>query len=170
MRNMRLVFSPGPSASLSGSSAEGGLPCFEHEYSRDRLNSLADEWFADYPNLLHCTKILKGRNATFRVEEITADHVLDFGVDLLGGSLDHKDMISEATQSVFDAILSSFALTTIILQILYRVGLVGPKLEPHEAAVWSIMGRRTVTAVEISPKTVVAIHPCYWRVLGIRPL
>ena len=50
----------------------------------------------------------------------------------------------------------------------YKISLVGLKLEHYESVSWSIGGRRSVSAAEIQPGTRVAIHPCFWRTLGVR--
>lgn len=42
----------------------------EGEYSRDRLRSLADEWFADYPNLPEFVQLLEGKQRCFVLSSI----------------------------------------------------------------------------------------------------
>jgi hypothetical protein len=43
----------------------------EGEYSRQRLRSLADEWIADYPDLLVLVDVLNSRPSRFRVQDIS---------------------------------------------------------------------------------------------------
>lgn len=42
----------------------------EGEFSKDRLRALADEWHADYPNLIDCAMILKGKKSPFTVRDL----------------------------------------------------------------------------------------------------
>jgi hypothetical protein len=53
--------------------------------------------------------------------------------------------------------------------VLYRVGIIGLKLETFEAVAWSTSGRRSISFSEIGQNAKVAVHPCFWRSLGINP-
>ena len=56
-----------------------------------------------------------------------------------------------------------------IISLLYRVGVVGLKLERFEGVAWSTSGRRSVSMSEIGQGVKVSIHPCFWRSLGVNP-
>jgi hypothetical protein len=53
------------------------------------------------------------------------------------------------------------------VELFYRIGVVGVKLETHEAFAWSTEGRRSVSTAEIRDDSRISVHPCFWRVLGI---
>src|ERR1017187_4342223 len=58
----------------------------EGEYSRQRLRSLADEWYTDYPQLMATTELLKGRRSHFALSEVALEDCLDLAVKLLADS------------------------------------------------------------------------------------
>jgi hypothetical protein len=141
----------------------------EGEYSRQRLRSLADEWVADYPELLTLVDVLKNRPARFMVQDITDEQCVSLAIRLL----DRKKLIDEELAAALKDIENDPTQTTAfrnwLVVFFYRVSLVGLKLESFEAVTWSAMGRRSVSAAEITPTTKIAVHPCFWRSLGINP-
>lgn len=140
----------------------------EGEYSRERLRALADEWFADYPNLLDFVALLKGREWKFRLTEIAPNDCEEFCLNWMTGAPDHKDdalglMATQVAHGNLDA--NDFRRT--LFQILYRVGLVGLKTESFQKFNWVVVGRVNISPAEITEKTIVSVHPAFWRVLGI---
>ena len=142
----------------------------EGEYSRLRLRSLADEWGSDYPTLLSFVDLLKGRPSCFPLDSISDDDCLNLCVKLHDQGIESKDDLSRAALSLVDAALSCDDFRRAIMVAFYKVSLVGLKLEHYERVSWSIGGRRSVSAAEIQPATRIAVHPCFWRTLGIRGL
>jgi hypothetical protein len=142
----------------------------EGEYSRLRLRSLADEWNADFPYLMLCSDLLKNRSARFPLNDITDEECVDLAVKLIDWR-DKKD-------SEFDKFINEFendpsktdSVRRFLASILYRVGLVGLKLEAYDSFVWSTEGRRSISAAEIRPGVHLSVHPCFWRSLGINPV
>ena len=55
----------------------------EGEYSRDRLRYLADEWHADYQNLINFVMILKKKSPHFRIGDLSDRECEDFCLDFL---------------------------------------------------------------------------------------
>lgn len=51
--------------------------------------------------------------------------------------------------------------------VFYRVGLIGLKTESFQKSNWVSSERGSVSSAEISDTTRVAVHPAFWRVLGI---
>jgi hypothetical protein len=45
--------------------------------------------------------------------------------------------------------------------------MVGLKRESHESFMWTTDGRVRLSSAEISDDVRIAIHPCFWRTLGI---
>lgn len=140
----------------------------EGEYSRHRLRSLADEWYADYPYLMIILDLLKGRSAHFRVESLTDDECVELAIRLMDREIVDED-VSYAVKEIERNTANTDALRRSIAALLYRVGVVGLKLEKFESVVWSSSGRRSISISEISPGTKMSIHPCFWRSLGVNP-
>ena len=139
----------------------------EGEYSRGRLRSIADEWHADYPNLPLAVDILKNRRATFAVASITEVEAQDFAVNLIISEPERQDDILSQANRLFENMIAPRDFLRAIVQIFYRAGIAGLKLEKHESVVWAISGRRTISMAEIGDDTRVIIHPCLWRTLGV---
>lgn len=140
----------------------------EGEYSRKRISSLADEWRADFPNLLKFAELLKGRKPHFPLEEITEAECVDFCLNYCVENNDFNDALSRSAYDVTDGNITPAAFRKILIQVFYLVSLVGLKLERYERTEWSFDGRRRVSDAEIRPDIRVYIHPCFWRTLGVR--
>jgi hypothetical protein len=141
----------------------------EGEYSRQRLRSLADEWVADYPELLTLVETLKNRPARFTVQDITDEQCVSLAIRLLDCKKILDEELVAALRDIENDPTRTTALRNWLVVVFYRVSLVGLKLEAFEAVTWSTMGRRSVSSAEITPTTKVAVHPCFWRSLGINP-
>jgi hypothetical protein len=141
----------------------------EGEYSRLRLRSLADEWQTDYPSLLDFVEILKGRPPQFLLADFSDEDCLAICVRLYDENAIKDDELSRAASSLVNGNAADYSeFRRAIMAAFYRVGLVGLKLENYESVSWSISSRRGVSVSEIGPATRVAVHPCFWRTLGIQ--
>jgi hypothetical protein len=140
----------------------------EHEYSRSRFRSLGDEWFADYPNLLDYAMILKGKPARMAIAEISSQECESFCLEHAVTKVDHPDAFSTGASDVINGVLSITDFRATLIQIFYRVGLVGLKLEPYEEFTWSHNLARTTSPPEISEETKIAIHSMFHRALGTK--
>lgn len=141
----------------------------EGEYSRLRLRSLADEWESDYPSLLGFVDLLKGRPPQFPLEDISDDQCLEICVHLHDENLTGDDELSRAASRLVTGTVGDYEeFRRSVMAAFYKVGLVGLKLEHHEGVSWSISSRRSVSVSEVRPGTRVAIHPCFWRTLGVQ--
>ena len=140
----------------------------EGEYSRQRRRSLADEWSADYPYLMTIFDVLKGRPAQFRIECLTDEECVELAIRLMDEVVGDEDMLS-SIREIEKNPANTDALRRSIVSLLYRVGVVGLKLERFEGVAWSTSGRRSVSISEIGQGVKVSIHPCFWRSLGINP-
>jgi hypothetical protein len=142
----------------------------EGEYSRSRLRAVCDEWRADYPNLGAFTGLVKGQTATFSLGEISADAIEEFCLLFASekANPEESDILSTGASAIVNRLLDAAEFRKTIFRIFYRTGLVGLKLETFESTVFSSSSRRHVEVSEMSDKTKIAIHPAFWRVLGIR--
>ena len=141
----------------------------EGEYSRQRLRSLADEWIADYPQLLTIVDVLKNRPSRFMVQDITDEQCVNIAIRLLDRPHDADAELAEALRDIENNPTQTMGLRNWLVGVFYRVCLIGLKLEAFEAVTWASVGRRSVSAAEITATTKIAIHPCFWRSLGTNP-
>lgn len=142
----------------------------EGVYSPARLRAVADEWAADYPSLLHFTRILKNRAPLFPLEDIddasVSDACLEFAARDPGPT---SCPLGTAALKTANATMGVPEFRRTALDAFYRVGLVGFKLESHEAPHWAYSGRKSISSAELEhPGIRVAVHPAFWRTLGIR--
>jgi hypothetical protein len=141
----------------------------EGEYSRQRLRSLADEWIADYPELMTLVDILKNRPARFVVQNVTDEECLNMAIRLIDGKRGADAQLMDVLRDIDNNPTQTDGFRNWIIGVFYRVSLVGLKLESFESVTWSSVGRRSISTAEITPTTKVAIHPCFWRSLGVNP-
>lgn len=142
----------------------------EHEYSKNRLKSLADEWISDYPNLLYFTRILKSRTQLFPVHEITNDDITETCLEFCVTNQNRQDddPISISARELVEDIRSANSFLQVLLRAFYTTGLIGLKLESYEAVQWSISNDLCDSISEISDKSKISIHPMFWRALGVK--
>ena len=133
----------------------------EHEYSRSRFRSLGDEWFADYPNLLDFALLLKSQPARFTIADLSNEHCADFCLTHSTNEIERKDILSTHAYQVATGVCPVQEFKKVLFQILYRVGLVGLKLEPFEEYTWSHNLARSIPSPDLSEETKVAIHPMF---------
>ncbi len=140
----------------------------EGEYSKDRLRALAEEWFADFPNFIEFAMILKTHPPHFPLDHLTNEECNDFCLNFTIQGCETRDYLSTMASQVVEMALSPIDFRRNLVQVFYRTGLVGLKLESYEKYSWMNSGRTVVSSAEISDKTKVAVHPAFWRVLGIK--
>ena len=139
----------------------------EGEYSKDRIRALADEWYADYPNFIGFAMILKGKKKHFLLKDLKTQECEDFCLDFMIHWDQKKDPLSIMASQVIELSLDPKEFRKSLFQIFYRIGLVGLKLEAFEGYSWIGSRQSVVASAEIDEKTRVAVHPAFYRVLGI---
>jgi hypothetical protein len=141
----------------------------EVSYSQGRLTSLADEWQADYPNLLRYAKLIEGRFSHFKLSEFSKPVVDNFVVEVCG-DLPQNDFLYRFGQEFVDGSRTPHAVVIEVVDVLYRVGLLGIKPEAFNETQWAFSEKSVVTRGQIKPGASIEIHPAYWRALGIKPV
>ncbi len=139
----------------------------EGEYSRQRLRALADEWHADYPGLLDFVDILKKRPPKFSLEQVKYDDIAEL---CLNSAIEHPNdsgILREYARNVAEDLVEVNDFKKEMFMVFYRIGLAGLKLETFESASWVDELGQDVSPSEIDDRTGVAVHPTYWRSLGI---
>jgi hypothetical protein len=142
----------------------------EGEYSRQRLRYLADEWQADYPTLLGFTELLKNRKSQLTLGEITDEEVLGTCFSVVENNNDRQDELTRSAVAVFNDEMPPASFRRVLAAALYRIGMIGLKRERYESFVWTSDGRLRLSSAEMSDETRIAIHPCFWRTLGIQDI
>lgn len=142
----------------------------EAKYSENRLRALADEWSADYPNLIELCLLLKKFPRQFKPSEhreAIADSMIGFLVEFEDQPSERHDYIFHSVQKHFeDGDIDAFIV--FMGKTLYKVGLIGIKHESYSGTSWSFLGDKPL-GFEITPTVTYSIHPAFWRVLGISP-
>ncbi len=140
----------------------------EGEYSRDRLNALYDEWYADYPSLKGFVRILERRPAIFSVSDISDDEWSTLCLDTVAEyELIEGDPLIDSARPVAEGRCGPQSFKRLLLQVLYKVGLIGLKLRPQESIQWCYDGWRNVSTAELTEEARVNIHRLAWRALGV---
>ncbi len=140
----------------------------EGEYSRNRLRSLGDEWSADYPTLLSFTGLFRNRRPYVRLNEISNEEIAELCLEVCVSSAEADDELSVAAAQVVECRPGAVDhFRRVVAVTFYKAGLLGLKTGPTEGYAWALSGRRSISFAEIGPSTSVAIHPMFWRVLGV---
>ena len=142
----------------------------EGEYSRSRLRALADEWSADYPDLLDFLKCLQNHSGSFKAAAVSEKFVEEMCLEMCAENPGSQGSLRQHAMRVVDCVVSGESFRNFLLQVFYRIGLIGLKLQSYEATSWVDERGRSISAAEISGDTTVVIHPTYHRALGIKPV
>lgn len=139
----------------------------EAHYSRLRLRSLQDEWYADYPSLISFADLLKKRPPSFLAREISVPDVEAKCLDCATNAGQAADGMTQWAQKVAVDQMLPVEFRSKLLSVFYRVGLIGVKTETFTAVSWSFLGHSHVSAAEILEDTTIAVNPSFYSVLGI---
>ncbi len=144
------------------------LKIAEGEYSRSRIRALADEWSADYPNLLDFVSILNGRPQSFKLSNITEREIDDVCLNIASEYPQGQGILNQSAIKLTEGIGSSNEIKKLLIQILFKIGLVGLKLQPYEKETWNDDLGKIFSFSDIEDTTSIVIHPIYYRALGIK--
>ncbi|MDP3616395.1 MAG: ATPase, partial [Rhodoferax sp.] len=138
----------------------------ERKYADGRLRSLADEWRAEYPNLMAYAALIRGRLATFKYSEIAEQQFQEFMNDVFADLTDGdpvKRMISEYLENK----RSMNSCLTQILKILYTTSIIGIKPQATDKVSWSYMEDKGVSEGQYKGSSSIHVHKMIWRALDI---
>ncbi len=139
----------------------------EPVYSEQRLDSLADEWSADYPLLREICGLLKKRPISFPLSSITDDHLEELCLRLADRLSLPTTEDAQCLDDFFRSRIGGAELRTALARILYRVGAVGLKPESYSQIAWSFNGPPEFPAEQLSYDSKMYPHKMLWRALGI---
>jgi hypothetical protein len=145
------------------------LKSAEGEYSRDRLRYLADEWAADYPDLIEFVKILRESAIKFTLKDIMSREGGEFCLNYtIEKPAEPCAFLSSLAREVAHGNCSTDDFVKRIFQVFYKTGIVGLKIEAQDTYIWSTARQKGVSLPEIDSETKIMIHPAFWRVLGVK--
>jgi hypothetical protein len=140
----------------------------EGAYSELRLRALADEWSADYPNLLSVAFFLKKQKPMFRIDEVDKEQVENFMMEFWYKNSETQDHIYSLVEEKLGT-RDIDGLMRDLFRIFYRTGIIGVKKETYLETYWSYLGHKVLEA-ELDSNVTYHIHPAFWRVLGVNPM
>jgi len=141
----------------------------EKAYSLDRIESLKYEWFVEHPQLEKYLDVLHHKTSSFKVSVITEGDLESLILELAVLPIDNADNVvisaHEYMKIVSPASLSRFLQD--VLYILYKIGVVGIKLDGNSSVRWVHDKTQDLTPRKIKPTSIVYIHKMLWRSLAI---
>jgi len=139
----------------------------EGEYSRSRLRALGDEWNASFPALLKFIKIFQRKSPSFKISNIDDKEIENLVLTICAKNPGGRGILQQKAMNVVDTVITPSDFKIYLMQIYFRVGLVGLKTKSYESEFWvNELGRSLATA-EVDLDTSVIVHPMYYRSLGI---
>lgn len=142
----------------------------EAEYSRLRLLALGDEWFGAHPGLIDAvTGLLRGRSHSFRLGDIDDETVSEFCLEFFIKFYEIEGKLVAIAKDVAERKADGSDFRRQLVEILYRIGLLGIKAEGFEKVSWAHASVFSVVPPRITDETRVQVHPTFWRALGITP-
>ncbi|WP_271025516.1 hypothetical protein [Rhizobium sp. RCAM05973] len=139
----------------------------EVRYSQQRLQSLADEWRRDYPNLLSSTSILLRRTTPFTIGDVTPQEIEGCALEILEKT-ERPDDLSKAAESYYMASkISAHEFLELVIQVHYTVGLLGVKPAPHVGRQWSFLDQPSLSKGQLSDLVQIDVHKTFWASLGV---
>ncbi len=140
----------------------------EGEYSELRLESLGFEWGIEHPELLTCIKLLKKRQGRFRIDSITVGEIeekcLEIGAETVS---ERQGQVYHWALEVCNSKLSPGEFRFRLVGVLYKVGVLGVKLESYTSDHWSFQHAPTISHAQLRDDTTVVVCPVFHRALGI---
>jgi hypothetical protein len=134
-------------------------------YSADRLRFLRDEWYADFPDLLQWIDLLRANRSCLTVADLDLNKCADTALRIVADR--GVAGLCEAARLYYEQSLPEGVFIRKLVEVFYRVGIVGLKLAPAEPTQWMFRSGRDVSAEEIGHETSIQIHKLAWRTLGI---
>jgi len=144
----------------------------EKRYSLGRMESLKYEWFVEHPKLDKYLDILHNRHSSFKVSVIQRKELESIILYLVECPVDNQDAVVNLAHKYFrssypetDLCLDQFKQS--ILYILYKIGIVGIKIDGPTAVRWVHDGTQDLTPHKIQISSTIYIHKMLWRALAV---
>lgn len=149
-----------------------GIILAEKKYSLDRLESLKYEWFVEHPHLNKYLDILYNREKNFKVNAIGKPELEPIILQLIDFSDSSQDSAVILAKKYFDSSYPQTDLYLIqfrstILFILYKIGIIGIKVDGSSSVRWIHDRTQDLTIQKILLSSNIYIHKMLWRALTV---
>lgn len=144
----------------------------EKTYSASRLESLQYEWFVEHPLLSTYIGFLHHKTHSFKVNAVTEDDTILFVNDVFNHVTIGSDIVVVAAKDYMNSNYPESSthiarLKQNLLYVLYKVGVIGLKLDGTSTVKWVQDRTQDVSPARIEPLSIVYIHKMLWRCLAI---
>jgi hypothetical protein len=144
----------------------------EKSYSLDRIDSLKYEWFVEHPLLENYIDLLHNKSRSFKVSTITDEALEILILELVDDANLNEDIAVKSAnaylKSEYPASQTHMSqLRQNLLYILYKIGVVGIKVDGASSVRWAHDKSQDLTAKKIESASIVYIHKILWRALAI---
>ena len=144
----------------------------EKSYSMDRIDSLKYEWFVEHPLLEKYIDLLHNKNRSFKVNIITDEMLEILILELVEDTSLNQDIAVKSANSYLKSQYPASQthmnqLRQNLLYILYKIGVVGIKVDGASSVRWAHDRSQDLTAKKIENTSIVYIHKILWRALAI---
>jgi hypothetical protein len=142
----------------------------EKDYSKQRFNSVGDEWYSVYPNLLDFARLLQNRPSRFAVTELQGEQIEEVCFDILSHSRDKDCRLYRKAYQFFEGEMQIDQLRLALICEFYKVGFIGIRKAPSDQISWSHENEPVISPVELQASSKVYIHPTFWFALKTTPV
>lgn len=145
----------------------GALRAAEVAYSAERMDSLEDEWRAEYPCLRGYTKLIEHQVTPIKFADFR-ERVEDLIVQLAALSDESDPICQFAKLYMNDEAPKEEDFLRRVLAILYQVGVIGIKPDSQFSRQWSYLDDPEIDETIIRNDATVEVHLTFWAVLGVK--
>jgi hypothetical protein len=143
----------------------------EPSYSTDRLDALRYEWRSVHPLFSEYVSCLRGVQWGGKISLLTEErleYIILHSLDLERAPVDRVERLAKLVyERNKQAQLSK--LRRAVITVLYKMGVIGVKIEPTHQLVHCYEDRASITENELTDATQFSIHPMFASALGVRP-
>ena len=123
----------------------------EGVHSRERLRALEFEWYGTYPNIFHLAQVLRNKPSFFRTKDLDMDELEINSIELIDSGEGKSGLDLDYMEKLYKKQISQEEYRRNIIQIFYKVGIIGIKLNTTSSLSWSFSGNApSISKAEIS--------------------
>lgn len=144
----------------------------EKYYSTSRKESLEYEWFVEHPKLSLYMDMLGQKSARFKVGDLEKEELEPLVLDLVESPKEEGDSLVKTAHDYYSSTypedivyLNSFSQQ--LFFILYKVGVVGIKVNGTSSVRWIHDKTQDLSPSKINKSSIVYVHRMLWRALAI---
>ncbi len=140
----------------------------EGEYSRERMNAVADEYVATYPTLLYFVETLYGQPERIALDTFDDLALSERVQSALASCNGAADKMADWAHNYISGKMPMDSFVRELFYVFYEVGIVGLQKASGEPISWTYESRRSLSRAEITLTARARVHPMFWRRLGTR--